>query len=434
MPELTEGNHWKRCDLYRKTVLGNGLRILTERMPHTRSVSVCIFLGVGSRYETARRAGVSHFVEHVIFRGTQKRPSSGDISRAIEGLGGILNGGTDRESTVYWCKVPSQHLEVALDVLSDILLHSRFDRGDVEKERQVITEEINMCFDNPSQRVGQLLDSVLWAGHPLGRDIAGTKESVAAIMRSDLLAHVRHYYVPVNTVIAVAGRIDHNQVIDSVNTLLGDWKEGKARIGFTGFGEKGGDRLALETRDIEQSHLCLAIPGLSRVDEDRYKLDILNIVLGEGMSSRLFTEVRDQMGLAYSIYSFTEHLADSGALTVYAGVEPARLEEAIGAVKQQLERFTSELITEKELAMAREMARGRMLLRLEDSRHVASWIGAQEVLTGRVLTVDQISRILNAITAEEVREVARKLIRGGQMRMAVVGPNTETAALAALIN
>ena len=402
-------------------------------MPHTRSVTVCLFVGVGSRYETNARAGISHFVEHLIFRGTEKRPASGDISCAIEGLGGVLNGGTDRESTVYWCKVPCQHFAVALDVLSDILLNSRFDAGDIEKERQVIFEEINMGFDNPPQRVGELIDSVLWPGHPLGRDIAGSRQSVSSIKRRDILNYVNKYYQPASTVMSIAGNITHVQAAGAVTDLLGGWLSSARPPRFRPYRAQQSERLVVETREIEQSHLCLALPGLSRSHPDRFKLDLMNIVLGEGMSSRLFTEIRDNLGLAYAISSYSEHLADSGALTVYAGVEPRRLEEAIRAIQKQLLRLTREIVLEEELGKAKEMAKGRMLLHMEDSRHVAGWMGGQEVLTGKVLTVDQVSTIIDAVTPAEIKKLAGQLISRVNMRLAVVGPTKRNATLEKLI-
>lgn len=418
----------------RKIVLANGLRVLTQPMAHTRSVTICVFVRVGSRYETDARAGISHFVEHLIFRGTVKRPASGDISCAIEGLGGVLNGGTDRESTVYWCKVPCQHFDVALEVLSDILLNSRFDADDIEKERQVIFEEINMGFDSPPQRVGQLIDSVLWPGHPLGRDIAGSRQSVASIKKRDMLDFVSRHYQPANTVVSIAGNIKHLQAAGAVEKLLGGWAGGSRQPSFRTYQQQAADRLVVETREIEQSHVCLALPGLSRSHPDRFKIDLMNIVLGEGMSSRLFTEVRDKLGLAYAISSYSEHLADSGALTVYVGVEPRRLEEAIRAVQKQLRRLSRELVPDDELGKAREMAKGRMLLHMEDSRHVAGWMGGQEVLNGKVLTVDQVSAKLDAVSAAEIKELAGQLFEKTNMRLAVVGPTKRTASLEKLIN
>jgi predicted Zn-dependent peptidase len=207
--------------LYQKTVLDSGLRIISETMPQTHSASVCIFVGVGSRYETNAYAGISHFVEHVLFRGTEKRPTSRDISEAIEGVGGMLNGGTDRESTVYWCKVARPHFEMALDVLSDMMLNSRLDPGDLEKERQVIIEEINMSYDAPSSKVGLLIEKLLWPADPLGRDIAGTKKSVSSISRADLLEFIKKQYNPSTTVVSVAGSVEHEEVVSAVKIASG---------------------------------------------------------------------------------------------------------------------------------------------------------------------------------------------------------------------
>lgn len=419
--------------MYQKTVLDNGLRIITETMPYTRSASICIFLGVGSRYESEAQAGISHFVEHVLFRGTEQRPTSRDISEAIEGVGGVLNGGTDRETTVYWCKVPRPHFRLALDVLADMLLNARFMPEDIEKERQVIAEEINMSYDAPSSRVGLLIDSLTWPGHPLGRDIAGTKESVSAIKKKDLLGYVKKRYLPSTTVVSIAGSVERDEAVEAVKSCLGDWTSPRQRPRFSPYKAHPAKRLAVEKRDIEQAHLCLALPGLSFVHPQRFTLDLLNVVLGEGMSSRLFHEVRDQLGLAYSIQSSVEHLADTGSLVVYAGVEPGRLAEALSAIIKELERLTLEPVSRNELVKAKEMAKGQLLLRLEDSRATAGWEGGQEVLTGRILTLDDVVAILDAITAADIKKLARKLIIKKELRLAVVGPVEKTAEMRRVI-
>lgn len=431
MTELREFR--KRCNLFRKTVLPNGLRILTQTMPQTRSVAISCFIGTGSRYETEPLAGISHFVEHMLFRGTARRPSSHAISEAIEGVGGMLNGGTDRESTVYWCKVPYTHFKMALDVLGDMLLHSRFDMQDIEKERRVIIEEINMTYDNPSQYVGQLLDGVMWPGHPLGRDVAGNKTSVSSIRQQDLLDYLLQCYLPRNTVISIAGNVRYPEVISTAQDVLGDWTGTGQCPAFEPFAESRSERLAVESRDIEQVHLCMALPGLSRAHPQRFVMDLLNVVLGEGMSSRLFTEVRDQMGLAYNIYSYAEHLTDSGSLTVYAGIDPGRLEEAIGAICQQLERFVNEPVADAELVKARELIKGNLMLRLEDSRHVSGWLGGQAVLDDKVRTADEVISIIDGITSRDIHRLARALISREKLRMAIIGPVKRSASLERLI-
>jgi len=407
--------------LYQKVTLDNGIRLVTAAMPHTRSVSIGFFIGAGSRYETDKQAGISHFIEHLCFKGTSKRPTAAEVSTVIEGVGGILNAGTDKEMTVYWCKVAQPHFSIALDVMVDMLINSKFDPAEIEKERQVIIEEINMSLDSPSQRVAMLIDELMWPGHPLGRDIAGSKESVAAITRDMILDYLTGYYQPGNTVLAIAGNIQHQEAAGLVTQTTADWVQRQPRTGYTPYQGKMGGRVRIENRDTEQSHLCLAMPGLSITHPDRFKLDLLNVILGEGMSSRLFTEIRDKLGLAYSINSYVEHYLDAGALTVAAGVDTKNLTVAIRAILEELARL-KETIPEKELAKAKELFKGRILLRLEDSRTVSGWMGGQEILTGEILTVDEVIANVEGITAEGLQRLAGEMLAGEKLRLAVVGP------------
>ena len=406
---------------YQKTTLANGLRVLTAPMPHLRSVSISFFIGTGSRYETEAQAGIAHFIEHLCFRGTAKRPTSIEISTEIEGVGGILNGGTDKEITIYWCKVAQPHFQTALDVMVDMLLNSKFDTGDMEKVRQIIIEEINMSYDSPAHRVALLIEELLWPEHPLGRDIAGSKESVAAITRDMLFGYLASQYQPSNTVIAVAGGIQHQEVVAAISQIFGKWTDQQPHPGYLAYQEKPAQRLRIETRDTEQVQLCLALPGLSFLHPKRFSLDLLNVILGEGMSSRLFTEIRDKMGLAYSIGSYADHFLDTGSLVISAGVETKNLPLAIEAILKELSRLTK-IIPESELNKAREFSKGRLLLRMEDSRSVTGWLGGQEILMGRILSIDEVVSIIDAITAEELQQLAQELLVGDQLRLAVVGP------------
>jgi predicted Zn-dependent peptidase len=418
--------------LYQKTTLGNGLRVLTSTMPHTHSVCIALFIGVGSRYESESEAGISHFIEHILFRGTPLRPTSREISEAIEGVGGILNGATDKELTFYWCKVIREHFVKATEVLVDMLLNSRFDSGDIEKERQVIVEEINMCKDSPSQQVGLLIDEVLWPHHPLGRDIAGTRESVAGIDRSRLLEFLGTRYSPCNCVITVTGQVEHEEVMEVVQRLLGGWSSPSLRSGYLAFQPEAGERLRIEKRDTEQAHLCLALPGIALSHPQRFPLDLLNVILGEGMSSRLFSEIRDKMGLAYSINSYVEHFLDTGSITVSASVDPHNLNKAVTAILAQLDQL-KENIPEAEMKKAREISKGRLLLRMEDSRNVAGWLGGQEMLTNRILTLEEIVSIIDGVSVEQLHQIARDLISLDKVRLAVVGPISDPAPLQKLL-
>ncbi|MFC1992127.1 M16 family metallopeptidase [Chloroflexota bacterium] len=418
--------------MHQKTTLDNGLRIVTTTMPHTRSVSVCVFIGVGSRYESEEQAGISHFIEHLLFKGTSKRATSREISETIEGVGGGLNGGTDKEVTLYWARVTKPHFRLALDVLVDILLHSRFDPGDIEKERQVIIEEMHMTKDSPSQQVHMLIDEILWPGHPLGRDIAGTKESMATITRDMMLDYLGTKYLPGNTVVAITGNIPHQEAVDAVSQATGSWSNQQSCPEYSAYKEQPNPRLLIERRDTEQAHLCLALPGLPLLDPRRFTLDLINVILGEGMSSRLFTEIRDKLGLAYSIHSYNDHLLDSGSFTVYAGVEPGNLPVVIRAITEQLS-LLKEPIPGAEVTKAKELSKGRLLLRTEDTRSVAGWMGGQEVHTGNILTVDEVVSIIDAITTDQLNELARELIVGENLRLAVVGPVDEGESLEELL-
>ncbi len=418
--------------MYQKTTLDNGLRLITSTMPHTRSVSVSIFIGTGSRYESEAEAGVSHFIEHLLFKGTEKRPTAKEIAEAIEGVGGILNGGTDKELTVYWCKVAQPHFQLAVDVLVDILFHSRFDPQHIARERQVIIEEINMSRDSPSQRVNMLIDELLWPGHPLGRDIVGSKESVAAITRDTMLNYLQGQYLPDNTVVAIAGNIRHQEIVAAVSQAIGSWTNQQPHLGYSVYKEQPTQPLRIETRDIEQAHFCLALPGLSLLHPKRFTLDLLNVILGGGMSSRLFVEIRDKLGLVYSIHSYVEHFLDSGSVIVYAGVEPKNLETVIKAILEQLYQL-KEQVPQSELAKVKELSKGRLILRMEDSRNVAGWLGGQEILTGRILSVDQVISIIDAITADELKQLAQEVIIGNQLHLAVVGPIASDTPLEKLL-
>lgn len=408
--------------MYKKTTLSNGIRVVTSGMPQSRSVSVSIFLATGSRYENEKEMGVSHFLEHMLFKGTQKRPTSRELSEEVEGVGGILNGETDKELTVYWCKVARPHFPIALDVLTDMVLHSKFEPGEIEKERQVIIEEINRTKDTPAQVVDDLTDAILWPGHPLGQEILGTRETVGAMQKDDLLSYINHQYSPQNAVFAIAGDVDHAEMVESVSRATADWNLNSGPKPFQPSAELPNPRMIVEKRDTEQVHLCLALPGISYYDERRYALDLLNVILGGGMSSRLFLEIRDNLGLAYAIHSYIDHYVDSGAVVVYAGVEQKNMQRAISAILEQLARFKNEMVPATELTKAKEFSKGRIFMRMEDSHAVAGWIGGQEALTGKILSDEDVVSIIDSITAEQIRSVADALFDTRQLRLAVVGP------------
>jgi len=407
--------------MYNKAALDNGLRVLTSTMPHSRSVCLAIFVGAGSCYENKEEAGISHFAEHLFFKGTEQRPTAKEISEDIEGVGGIINAGTDKEITVFWCKVASPHFSIALDVLSDLLLNSRFDNKDIEQERQVIMEEINMNLDLPQQRVSMLIDELLWPEQPLGREVTGYKETVSSITREHLLNYVARRYMPNNTVLSIAGNIQHEEAMTQIEPLFDKWAAGELMTDYITNDNQTEARLRIEPKDIEQAHLCLAVHGFSHSHPQRFTIDLLNTVLGGGMSSRLFTEIRENRGLAYDIHSYTEHFLDSGSFGIYAGIDPAKVEIALAAILEEVSKI-KQGITASELTRAKELSKGRLYLRFEDSQNVALWYGGQEILTRQILDIDDVISIVDAITLGELKEVAEEILTDSRLNLAVTGP------------
>lgn len=408
--------------MYEKTTLGNGLRIVSSYVPHTRSASVNVLAGIGSRYESDREAGVSHYLEHMLFKGTERRPSSTAISGAIEELGGIMNGGTDRETTSFWCKVAQPHFPHALDVMLDFVRNPLMDPEEVERERGVVQEELSMTNDYPSFRVDMLTDEMLWPNHPMGRDTGGSHESVNGITREMLIDWFRRHYVASNMVVSVAGNFTHQQVLEAVGPLVEDWPQGtQPRYTPVEHDPSNCPNVRVENRRTEQAHVGLSLLGLPTRHEDRYALDMMNSVLGDGMSSRLFVEVREKRGLAYDIHSSASHFRDTGSIVVYCGVEPKKAREAVKTVLGEMERIKKD-VPEGELCRAKEFAKGRMLLRMEDTRAIAAWGGTQEILYDEIIPVDDVIREVDAISADDVVRAANLYLRGDWLNLAVVGP------------
>jgi len=415
-------------EMYNKSVLDNGLRVITSTMSHSRSVSVAVLVGTGSCYETKEQAGISHFAEHLFFKGTQRRPTSREITQDIEGVGGIINGGTDKEITIYWCKVASPHFPIALDVLSDLLLNSRFDSKDIDKERQVIMEEIKMNLDTPQQRVNVLIDELLWPDQPLGREVIGYKETVSSLTREQLLDYLARRYLANNVVLSVAGNIRHEEAMAQIEPLFGELAAGKLVDGYAAGDDQTQARLRIEPKEIEQAHICLAVHGFSRLHPQRFAVDLLNTVMGGGMSSRLFLEIRERRGLAYDIHSYTEHFLNSGSFGIYAGVDPNKAQTAVVAILEELAKIRQG-IAPTELTRAKELSKGRLYLRFEDTQSVALWYGSQEILLQQILDIDDVVSIVDAINADQLQEVAQEILTDGGLNLAITGPVKEDGVI-----
>ncbi|MFW6195392.1 MAG: M16 family metallopeptidase [Chloroflexota bacterium] len=406
---------------FQRTVLDSGVRVLTTSMPHTGAVSIQILFGAGSRYEPDDLAGSSHLFEHLLFKGTKKRPTPREIAEVIEGVGGVLNAYTDREVTGYWCKVGAPHARNGLDVLIDMFRGPLFREEDVAREKQVVFEEIRATHDSPEGTVDLMLDNTLWPDQPMGRDIAGSIESVESVSTDALKEYLSTQYVASNTVIAVAGAVRHEDVVRDVQEMLGDFGDGEPLQLHPFVDNLQGPSVALQHRGTEQAHLAMGFHGVSNTDPDRYALRLLSTVMGGSMSSRLFEEVREKRGLAYSIHSGVAHFADTGALQISSGVDPQRAEEAVKVVMEELDKMRSG-VTDAEFQQARELVKGRLLLRMEESRAVASSAGTQELLLNEVKTVDEIIQEYEAVERDDLARVANRVLNSGKLALSVVGP------------
>ncbi len=419
--------------MYEKTTLKNGVRVVTSRMDHVRSATLILELGVGSRYEPGERAGISHFLEHMVFKGTERRPDPVMISQEIEGVGGILNAATGRESTSYWAKVPSVHLARTFDVLADMLRHSVFDPAEVEKERAVIIEEIRGANDTPDDLIHDTIDEVVWEDQSVGRPIAGTETTVGSISREDLLGYLADQYRADRLVVAAAGDVRHEEVVELAERYFSDLPNGAVDTFVPTEIRQSEPRLRLIQRSTEQAHLCLGFPALPYSDDRRFTQDMIDAVLSSGMSSRLFQEIRERLGLVYSVYAYFREYADVGQGVVYAGTDPHRVERTIEAVVKELDKLRQQPIPEEELARTKELRKGRILMGLEDSRSVASWIGGQELMYGEILTPEQVMARVDAVTREDVQELAVELVRPELLNLAIIGPYEDDAPFRSLL-
>ena len=377
--------------------------------------------GVGSRYEDDRRGGVSHFLEHLLFKGTERRPSAEAIAEAIEGVGGVMNASTDKELTLYWARVPAERLALAVDVLFDMVIGSKLQGDEVERERSVILEELKMYQDQPQDYVHNLFEQVMWPRHALGRDIGGTLESVSQITREDLVSHLRDNYGRERMVVGVSGGIDPDRAqaeVEAAMAKLPGVDPGQAEPAPTAVTAAS---VLVHEKKTEQAHICLGVPALSYMDEDRHALDLVNAILGEGMSSRLFLEIRERRGLAYDVHSYTAKHHDTGYLGVYVGVDPKKAEEAVAAVISELRRLAAGGVAETELNKVKEYTKGRLRLGLESTNAVAHWLCQQELLMGFIRTQDQVVAAIDAVTGEEIARVAAAVL-GGAVQLTVIGP------------
>jgi predicted Zn-dependent peptidase len=407
--------------MFQRTVLPDGPRVISARLAGSRSVSIAAYVLAGSRQETQAEAGVAHFMEHLTFKGTAAYPTSRAISEAIEGVGGSANAATDRESTVYWARVPLRRAATAVEVAGELIVRPTLRDADIDQERTVIIEEIRSYLDDPAEYAQMLMAQAMFGDGDLGREICGDEAGIRALPTSAIREFWEARYRPANTVVAIAGDIAHDEAVALVAEAFGE-----------GTGEQGGfspapvlpagPRILTGKRDTTQAQLAIGVPALRRDHADTWTLSVLNAVLGDGMSSRLFLGVREEKGLAYDVSSGLVEYADAGALEISAGVDPAQLPAAIEAILAELARIAQDPVPAEELAKAKAYISGGLELRMDDTRHLASWVGGQEALHERVLNLDEALDAVEGVTSDEILRVARDLVRDDALRMAVVAP------------
>jgi predicted Zn-dependent peptidase len=403
----------------RREVLSNGLVVITERMEHLRSVSVGVWIGTGSRQEPAELNGISHFIEHMVFKGTERR-SAEDIARAMDRVGGNLDAFTAKEMISFNAKVLDEHVPVAFDVISDLVLHPRFDNEDIQKEKSVVLEEIKMEQDNPEYLVFEIFTQNFWREHPLGKPIIGTRDTVRHFERPAVLDCFRSWYAPHNMLVTAAGHLDHQNVVDLVATQFSGLRPVDRGASLTP--PKPSARLTTRDKhELEQVHICVGVPAYPAMDERRYTLAVLNNILGGGMSSRLFQNIREKHALAYSVYSDLNPYRDAGMMSVYAGTSLENSPKVLRMITDEFRRMKEQPVSADELRCAKDHLKGSMMLALESTSARMSNLARQEMYFQRFFTLDELIESIERVTAEGIREIARDFFRPEQIAVTVLG-------------
>ncbi len=403
---------------FNKAVLPNGIVVLTEHMPQVRSISIGFWVRIGSRFEPADRAGISHFIEHLVFKGTERR-SAEEIARAVDGVGGALDAFTTRENTCFFAKVLGEHLPLAVELLSDLILRPRLDPEDLERERRVVLEEIKMVEDDPDDLIHDLFAQQFWLDHPLGRPVLGFRQTLQAITREDILAHLRDFYQPDRLIVAAAGDVEHGRVVELIQAALGGW--GGRSVPPNGSSPVCHLGVHHEERDSAQLHLVLGVEGLPYSHTQRYAFYLQNAILGSSMSSRLFQEVREKRGLAYSIYSYQASYQDSGLFAVYAGTSPESAPQVVDLIQAECARLQRGPVDLEEFQRAKEQLKGNLLLGLESTSSRMTRLAKAEIYFQRYFDLDEIIRSIDQVLPESFAELNRALFTPDRYALATIG-------------
>jgi len=407
--------------MYEKSALNNGLKVITHFMPKACSSSLGIWIKTGGRYESAENKGIAHFLEHLLFKGTKKY-SCRQIKEEIEGKGGHLNGFTSEELTCYLVKLPSQYLNLALEILADMVLNPLLKDQDIEKERSVILEEIKMYKDQPQSYVYELLDALLWPNQALGEPVIGTFDSVNKIKREDLLKFKENYYQPQNMIISACGYLKHKDLIKKIKKIFPSLRRQSINKFLPAQEKQTKPQLKIFPKDTEQTHLALGFHGFSRIHPLRFALGLLHVILGANMSSRLFNEVREKKGLAYEIGTGLKYFQDTGAFIVHAGIDNQKINAAVDLILKELKKIKKELISQDEFRRAKEFYLGQLLLSLEDTLDHMLWIGESTATLDRVYSYKDILKEINRLSRQDIKNVAQYLFKEEKLNLALIGP------------
>jgi len=420
--------------MYKKQKLSNGLRLITAPLKDTKAVTVLVLFPVGSRHETKEINGVSHFIEHLMFKGTQKRPTSLDLTKALDAVGAEYNAFTSKDHTGYYIKAASENIELAFDILSDMVLNSTFKSEEIEKERGVIVEEINMYEDNPMIFIQTLFEEIIFPNSALGRWISGPKELIKNISRDKIISYRDSHYFPGNMVVTVAGNFSEKKVKILANKYFGQKAQNKVKPKFDTFVlNQKSPQIKLNYKETEQVQLCLGTPAYALDDPRNYPLYLLGVILGGNMSSRLFASVREDQGLAYYIRADMAHYQDTGSFLVQAGIDKKRIKEAITLILSELKKTATGGVTEKELEDAKNFLRGKLVLDLEDCESYADWFGKQELLSKKILKPDEKIKKIFSVRKSDVQKVAQELFVNKNLNLALIGPFKEEAEFVDLL-
>jgi len=420
---------------YHTHTLSNGLRIVLVPMPENRTATVIVMSGTGSRYENEHENGLAHFLEHMFFKGTKKRPSARAISEELDTIGSVYNAFTSKERTAYYAKVSSRYLETALDVISDIFLNSTLPQKEIKKERGAIIQEIDMYEDMPMRTVDNVFDALMFGReHPLGRTILGPKENIMRFSRKDFAIYLKRNYTPLNTVVCVAGTFSKKKVLAKIKKDFGGLKHGNPPNFITFSSEQNAARVAIKEKKTDQTNLMIGVPAYPYLHKDEYALAVLSTILGGGMSSRLFLEVREKRGLAYSVHSFVERYPDTGYFGVQAGVEHAKLEKTVKTILAEFKKIKSVKVSNTELGKAKSYMKGNLALSLETSDEIAQFAATSMINLGRIRPLSEILEGIEAVSADDIERVARDILRTEKLNLAVLGPHLDKNRFTSLLH